>query len=68
MCVLVCKVYDVSDFAPMHPGGARYIHKYAGKVATEEFVSNHPITIIERVSCPPPRPPIPGPGATHPDG
>lgn len=32
-------VYDLTSFAPSHPGGAKYIHKYAGKVATEEFLS-----------------------------
>ena len=25
-------VYNLSEFAPSHPGGAKYIHKYAGKV------------------------------------
>ena len=43
---LSAQVYDLTAFAPMHPGGAKYIHKYAGKVATKEFLSNHPVTII----------------------
>ena len=41
-------VYDVTSFAPSHPGGAKYIHKYAGKVATKEFLTNHPLDIIRR--------------------
>eukprot|EP01051_Picozoa_sp_SAG22_P009725 SAG22_NODE_831_length_6940_cov_12.139599_6_plen_480_part_00 len=41
-------VYDVSSFAPSHPGGAKYIYKYAGKVATDEFVKNHPVSIIRQ--------------------
>eukprot|EP01047_Picozoa_sp_COSAG01_P049135 COSAG01_NODE_4842_length_4691_cov_4.785061_3_plen_803_part_00 len=40
------RVYDVSAFASSHPGGVRFINKYAGKVATEEFVQNHPVDII----------------------
>eukprot|EP01052_Picozoa_sp_SAG31_P019878 SAG31_NODE_1468_length_8223_cov_37.850320_6_plen_197_part_00 len=28
--------------------GAKYIYKYAGKVATEEFLKNHPVTIIRQ--------------------
>ncbi len=27
------RVYDVSKFAAMHPGGEAFIYKYAGKVA-----------------------------------
>ncbi len=34
-------VYDLTSFAPSHPGGAKYIHKYAGKVATEEFLAKY---------------------------
>jgi cytochrome b involved in lipid metabolism len=26
------RVYDVSKFAAMHPGGEAFIHQYAGKV------------------------------------
>jgi L-lactate dehydrogenase (cytochrome) len=28
------KVYDLSDFAPEHPGGSKILMKYAGKDAT----------------------------------
>ncbi|SCZ88177.1 BZ3500_MvSof-1268-A1-R1_Chr2-1g04239 [Microbotryum saponariae] len=31
------KVYDLTDFAPNHPGGMRILLKYAGKDATEEY-------------------------------
>jgi predicted heme/steroid binding protein len=37
-------VYDLTSFAPSHPGGAKYIHKYAGKVATEEFLAKYELT------------------------
>ena len=47
-------VYDLTSFAPSHPGGAKYIHKYAGKVATEEFLSK-----CVHCCCPPPVLPFP---------
>ncbi|SCV72187.1 BQ2448_4881 [Microbotryum intermedium] len=31
------KVYDLTEFAPNHPGGMRILLKYAGKDATEEY-------------------------------
>lgn len=34
------KVYDVTDFAPQHPGG-RVIYTYAGKDATDVFTAFH---------------------------
>mmetsp|Transcript_10044 Transcript_10044/g.35003 ORF Transcript_10044/g.35003 Transcript_10044/m.35003 type:complete len:469 (+) Transcript_10044:180-1586(+) len=34
------KVYDVTEFAPMHPGGA-VINTYAGKDATDVFTTFH---------------------------
>jgi L-lactate dehydrogenase (cytochrome) len=39
-------VYDLSGFASQHPGGQKFIHKYAGRIATTEFTSNHPESII----------------------
>ncbi|KAL5482343.1 hypothetical protein ACEPAI_8937 [Sanghuangporus weigelae] len=36
------KVYDVTDFLPEHPGGAKIILKYAGKDATEAYEPIHP--------------------------
>lgn len=35
-------VYDVTEFLPDHPGGAKIILKYAGKDATEAFEPIHP--------------------------
>ena len=32
--VLYDKVYDLTDFIPLHPGGPQIIIKYAGKDAT----------------------------------
>ena len=40
-------VYDLSSFAPEHPGGAALVHKYAGRDATAEFLDAHPLTIIK---------------------
>ncbi|KAI5296740.1 hypothetical protein KEM55_005672, partial [Ascosphaera atra] len=41
------KVYDVTDFLPEHPGGAKIILKYAGKEATEAFDPVHPKGTLE---------------------
>eukprot|EP00040_Diaphanoeca_grandis_P026864 m.151424 g.151424 ORF g.151424 m.151424 type:complete len:812 (-) comp30759_c4_seq2:133-2568(-) len=40
--------YDFTDFANNHPGGAEYLKKNAGFVATAEFIASHPVDIIER--------------------
>ena len=40
--------YDFTEFADEHPGGAGYLTKNKGLVATEEFTASHPVDIIER--------------------
>ncbi len=40
------KVYDLTEFADEHPGGAELVYKYAGKDATKEFTDAHPVSII----------------------
>eukprot|EP00755_Sulcionema_specki_P001397 Sspe_Gene.116831::Locus_106755_Transcript_1_1_Confidence_1.000_Length_372::g.116831::m.116831 len=35
-------VYDVTRFAPDHPGGAELLYEWAGKDASETFNSIHP--------------------------
>ncbi len=45
-CIVDGKVYDLTDFADEHPGGAELVHKYAGKDATKEFTDAHPVSII----------------------
>ncbi|KAI7844465.1 hypothetical protein COHA_001968 [Chlorella ohadii] len=35
------KVYDVTEFAPTHPGGAGRIYAIAGTDATERFMRQH---------------------------
>ena len=40
--------YDFTDFQNDHPGGAEYLRKNKGKVASEEFLASHPVDIIER--------------------
>lgn len=39
-------MYDLTEFADEHPGGAELVHKYAGKDATKEFKEAHPVSII----------------------
>lgn len=45
-CIVDGKVYDLTEFADEHPGGAELVHKYAGRDATKEFVDAHPVSII----------------------
>lgn len=42
------KVYDVTEFLPEHPGGAKIILKYAGKDATAEYDPIHPPDAITK--------------------
>ncbi|WFD00236.1 L-lactate dehydrogenase (cytochrome) [Malassezia yamatoensis] len=46
--VLYDKVYDLTDFIPLHPGGPQIIVKYAGKDATAIFDPVHPQGTIEK--------------------
>ncbi|CAK3777308.1 Cytochrome b2, mitochondrial [Lecanosticta acicola] len=41
------KVYDLTKFAPNHPGGAYMIHKWAGKDGSETYNQFHSSTLIE---------------------
>ncbi|KAL8276641.1 hypothetical protein RQP46_010990 [Phenoliferia psychrophenolica] len=41
------QVYDLTEFAPSHPGGLKILLKYAGKDATEEYDPIHPPGTIE---------------------
>ena len=45
-CIISGKIYDLTDFAPEHPGGAAIVTELAGKVATEDFLHAHPIDIM----------------------
>ncbi|GAA5983167.1 hypothetical protein JCM10908_000181 [Rhodotorula pacifica] len=42
------KAYDLTEFAPSHPGGMKILLKYAGKDATEEYDPIHPPGTIEQ--------------------
>jgi L-lactate dehydrogenase (cytochrome) len=42
------KAYDVTEFLPEHPGGAKILLKYAGKDATEEYDIIHPPDILDK--------------------
>lgn len=41
-------VYDLTEFADMHPGGAGVIHEYAGKDVTTEFYSLHKHDVLRK--------------------
>jgi L-lactate dehydrogenase (cytochrome) len=41
------EVFDLTNFAPQHPGGANLVLKYGGRDATEEFLDAHPLSIIK---------------------
>ncbi|KAK6360813.1 hypothetical protein TWF730_006935 [Orbilia blumenaviensis] len=45
--ILYGNVYDVTDFLPSHPGGAKIILQLAGKDATEDYDPVHPRGILE---------------------
>lgn len=42
------KAYDVTEFAPEHPGGYKIILKYAGKDATKEYDPIHPKDTLDK--------------------
>ncbi|KFY80459.1 hypothetical protein V499_00697 [Pseudogymnoascus sp. VKM F-103] len=42
------KAYDVTEFAPEHPGGMGIILKYAGKDATETYEPIHPPDTLDK--------------------
>ncbi|KAM0558132.1 hypothetical protein ACHAPJ_005299 [Fusarium lateritium] len=44
--VIEDKVWDVTEFAPTHPGGLEVILKYAGNDATEAYSEAHPPNTI----------------------
>lgn len=44
--------YDLTTFAPNHPGGAKLVERYAGRDATEEFLAAHPESIIKTMKGP----------------
>jgi L-lactate dehydrogenase (cytochrome) len=50
--VLCGKVYDLTKFARVHPGGAKLIHENAGKDATLVFELVHPKDIMEKLLKP----------------
>ncbi|KAF2482081.1 FMN-dependent dehydrogenase-domain-containing protein [Neohortaea acidophila] len=42
------KVYDLTKFAPNHPGGAEIIHQFAGKDGTKTYNMYHSKELIEK--------------------
>ncbi|CCM00904.1 uncharacterized protein FIBRA_02950 [Fibroporia radiculosa] len=42
------RVYDVTDFLPEHPGGAKIILKYAGRDATAAYEPIHPPDALDK--------------------
>lgn len=45
------KVYDVSKFAKVHPGGAGILRLYAGKDATNEFFAMHKADVLAKTGA-----------------
>jgi len=45
------KVYDVSRFMRLHPGGAGILRMYAGKDATKEFFAMHKADVLEKTGA-----------------
>lgn len=43
------KIYDVTKFAKVHPGGAGIMRLYAGKDCTKEFFAMHKADVLEKV-------------------
>ncbi|KAG9681023.1 L-lactate dehydrogenase, partial [Aureobasidium melanogenum] len=50
--ILYNNVYDVTEFVPEHPGGAKIILQLAGQDATEEYDPIHPPGILEETLAP----------------
>nr|OQO16286.1 hypothetical protein B0A51_16480 [Rachicladosporium sp. CCFEE 5018] len=46
------KVYDLSNFAPNHPGGADMVYAYAGKDGTATYNQYHSASLIEKTLPP----------------
>jgi len=42
------RVYDITNFAELHPGGEQIIRQYAGKDATEIFYDLHRNSVLEK--------------------
>ncbi|KAK5164275.1 uncharacterized protein LTR77_009969 [Saxophila tyrrhenica] len=42
------KVYDLTNFAPEHPGGASIVYQYAGKDGTKTYNMYHSADLIEQ--------------------
>ncbi|KAF3396174.1 Cytochrome b2 [Penicillium rolfsii] len=43
------KVYDVTEFAPNHPGGADIIYQFAGRDASKPYNSTHSLSLIKEL-------------------
>lgn len=45
-CIIEGKIYDFTEFAPEHPGGAAVVTELAGADATHDFLHAHPTDIM----------------------
>ncbi|OAA53863.1 cytochrome b2 [Cordyceps fumosorosea ARSEF 2679] len=45
-------VYDMTDFAPTHPGGAQIIYSYAGQDASDQYNAVHAPSLISKTLSP----------------
>ncbi|EZG55429.1 cytochrome protein [Gregarina niphandrodes] len=47
--VLNGKVYDITDYLSVHPGGSEILLKFCGRDATKQFMSIHPWVNIQNI-------------------
>ncbi|TVY28273.1 Cytochrome b2, mitochondrial [Lachnellula hyalina] len=46
--VIAGQIWDLTDFAPQHPGGSQIIFKFAGQDATQIYNEIHPPPLIQK--------------------
>ncbi|TVY41267.1 Cytochrome b2, mitochondrial [Lachnellula occidentalis] len=46
--VIAGQIWDVTDFAPQHPGGSQIIFQFAGQDATQVYDEVHPPPLIQK--------------------
>ncbi len=47
-CIIDAKIYDLTDFADAHPGGATVLLQVAGQDATSDFFNLHRLEVLQK--------------------
>lgn len=47
-CIIDSKIYDLTDFADAHPGGATVLEQIAGSETTTEFFNLHRLEVLQK--------------------